>query len=264
MIPRLLTVFALLMMPATGLAQSLPDGARLLGETRVVSVVDGDTVDIDPPIEGADQVRLVGLQAPKLALGRVGFQEWALAPEAKAALEGLVQDRTVRLFAGGSERDRHGRALVHVVTADGLWVQGRMLAQGWARVYSFADNRWAVADMLALERTARAANAGIWAHADYTVRAHHDLTGLDGTFQLVEGRVRAAQTVKGRAYLNFGSNWQTDFTVSIEKRDRRRFEDAGLNPDDLAGTWVRVRGWIGQKGGPAIRLTHPEQIEILD
>jgi micrococcal nuclease len=238
---RLAAVLAVLLLaaaPAT--AQSLPDGARVLGETTVASVVDGDTVVIDPPVGGADQVRLVGLQAPKLALGRVGFEEWPLAPEAKAALEALVLGRGVALYVGGADRDRHGRILAHLVRDDGLWVQGRMLARGWARVYSFPDNRWGVGAMLALERAARAAGLGMWAHADYAVRAHTDLAGLDGTFQLVEGRVRAAATVKGRAYLNFGSDWKSDFTVTVEARDCKRFEAAGLDPDALGGTWVRV------------------------
>jgi len=49
---------------------------RLVAGERayVASVVDGDTVVIRDPIEGVTQIRLVGLQAPKLPLGRRGFK----------------------------------------------------------------------------------------------------------------------------------------------------------------------------------------------
>ena len=245
-------------------AQSLPEGASFIGETTVVSVVDGDTVVIDPMIDGANEIRLVGLQAPKLPLGRIGFRAWPMADDAKIALEALTLNRSIRLFAGGVQKDRHGRLLAHMVRDDGLWVQGTLLARGWARVYSFPDNRWAVDEMLRLERTARAASAGIWAHPFYAVRAHYNLKEVDGTFQLIEGQIRSAQTVKGRTYLNFGENWKTDFTITIEKRDHKKFTKSGLDLESLGGSWVRVRGWLGMRNGPTIRSTHPEQIEILD
>ncbi|MHC8508220.1 MAG: thermonuclease family protein [Rhodospirillales bacterium] len=243
----------------------LPPGATLLGAAEVIEIVDGDTVLIRPPVNGLSEVRLTGLQAPKLALGRAGFKEWPLAHESKAALAELVLGRRVKIFSGGASRDRHGRALAHLAREDdGLWVQGEMLRRGWARVYTFADNRWAAADMLRLEAAARTARAGVWAHPFYAVRAHYDLKGHEGAFQLVEGRVQAAETVKGRTYLNFGADWRTDFTVYIESRNRKVFKQAGFDAAAMIGVWVRARGWLHIKNGYAVRATHPEQIEILD
>ena len=191
-------VIGLIVVRGNAAAQSLPEGAAFVGETTVVSVVDGDTVVINPAIDGAEEIRLVGLQAPKLPLGRIGSVAWPLADDAKSALEALTLNQHIRLFAGGAQKDRHGRLLAHLVRDDGLWIQGTLLSQGWARVYSFPDNRWAVDEMLRLERTARAASVGIWNHPFYAVRAHYDLKTLDGSFQLIEGQVRSAQTVKGR------------------------------------------------------------------
>ena len=66
----------------------------------------------------------------------------------------------------------------------------------------------------------------------FRVRAASEAdTGLH-SFQLVEGRVRAAAVVRGRGYLNFGPDWREDFTVSIAPRDRRRFEAAGTAVED--------------------------------
>ena len=60
---------------------------------RVVRIVDGDTL----VLADRRQVRLVGIQAPKLPLGRAGFKAWPLAEEAKAALAGLALDRDLGL-----------------------------------------------------------------------------------------------------------------------------------------------------------------------
>jgi hypothetical protein len=31
----------------------------------------------------------------------------------------------------------------------------------------------------------------------------------------------------------------------------------------LEGALVRIRGWVDDRGGPRIEITHPEQIEVL-
>ena len=256
------------------LAFSAPSGAAALppeladdGEGTVVEVVDGDTLMLDD----GRQVRLVGIQAPKLPLGREGFETWPLAETAKAALEDLALGQQVRLGHGGRQIDRHGRALAHLYRVDGspggLWLQGEMLARGLARVYSFADNRALVAEMLALEGAAREAGRGIWADTWYRVRDPEDLVqGLADardSFQIVEGRVADAAVVRKRGYLNFGNDWKSDFTVSIDPAALRLFEAAGLPLDVLEGRRIRVRGWVKSLNGPMIDATHPEQIEVL-
>ncbi len=235
------------------------DGLEPGPTALAVEVVDGDTLVLDD----GRQVRLVGIQAPKLPLGRPGFQAWPLADKAKAALEDLALGKPVQLSFGGRRMDRHGRLLAHLHDAGGGWLQGEMLRRGLARVYSFADNRALVPQMLALERRARAAGRGIWAHPYYRVRNAAETPKFIRGFQLVEGRVLQASVVKGRVYLNFGADWRTDFTVSLAPRDRRRFEAEGVDPRDYAGRRVRVRGWLKSFNGPMIEVTHPEQIEVI-
>lgn len=138
-----------------------------------------------------------------------------------------------------------------------------MLANGMARVYSFEDNRVAVEDMLAVERAARAARQGIWSHPFYAVRTVEQSDGLLDTFQIVEGVVLDAAAVRRRVYLNFGTDWRDDFTVSIAPDHVRAFRAAGLEPLDWSGRRIRVRGWLHQRNGPMIEATHPEQIELL-
>jgi len=235
------------------------------GQATVTAIVDGDTVLLDGKIEGSNEVRLVGIQAPKLPLGRKGFKPWPLADKSKAMLEALVLGRTVTLKFGDRHMDRHGRLLAHLFIADdGGWVQGAMLSGGMARVYSFADNRAAVFDMLALETKARAAGLGIWGNPYYRLRKPDGLDQLIGTFQLVEGIVFDAVTIRGRTYLNFTEDWRQDFTITLDKRTLRTFSDAGIDPLAFKGKLIRVRGWLKKRNGPMIEVSHPEQIEVLD
>jgi endonuclease YncB( thermonuclease family) len=227
-------------------------------------VVDGDTL----ALEGGKEVPFVGIQAPKLPLGRANFSTWPLAPEAKTAVETLTLGGEVGLvFAeGGRREDRHGRYLAHLVTREGVWVQGRLLELGLARVYSFPDNRALVAEMLALEREARAAGRGIWSHPFYSLRAARAeaLWPLLDSFQLVEGEVREVFSARRNTYLNFGEDWREDFSLQIPADASKLFEEEGVDLAALAGRRVRVRGWIEAYNGPLIRVTHPEQLEILE
>jgi micrococcal nuclease len=265
--PVLLLLLCCVGLPAAAADTDAEVRAKLLAgaDATVKEVVDGDTVVIDPPIAGAKQIRLVGIQAPKLPLGRKNFKPWPKAADSKYALEAMVRGRHVRLHYGGSRLDRHGRHLAHLFLDDGAWVQGNMLKAGMARVYSFADNRAVVAAMLARERGAREHKRGIWALDFYKPRAAEaaPLMRELGTFQLVEGRVQKAAKVKGRVYLNFGANWRDDFTATLAPGVVKLARQEGLDVAGLGGRQVRVRGWLKSRNGPMIEITHPEQIELL-
>ncbi|MGP1394140.1 MAG: thermonuclease family protein [Inquilinaceae bacterium] len=226
----------------------------------MTDIVDGDTVWLDTGV----QVRLTGIQAPKLALGRVGFEDWPLAHDAKRALTDLALGRRLALLFDGQREDRHGRVLAHLVRDDGVWLQGAMVAAGMARAYSFADNRIAATALLAIEAQARGDRLGIWAHPYYAIRRPDQTDALIDSFQIVEGRVEAADRVRDRIYLNFGKNWRDDFTVSVATRDVDVFTAAGIDLLDLEGRTVRARGWLNRRNGPMIEIDHPEQIEIVE
>ncbi|GGA35187.1 thermonuclease family protein [Pelagibacterium lentulum] len=232
---------------------------------RVVAIADGDTLDLETGLT----VRLVGIQAPKLPLGREGFEPWPLGDEAKAALSDLALGKMATLYYGDETRDRHGRALAHVLVAgeDGsVWAQQALLEMGLARVYSFPDNRQCIAQMYKAERIGRVERRGIWRHPFYAIRdgADHDaLLEHVGGFELVEGRVLNAALAGGRIYLNFGRYWKEDFTVVIEAAGQRVFERDGIDPLALENQVIRVRGWLDELDGPRILVTHPEQIELL-
>ncbi len=258
-IRNLLVVLPVILLAASaGGADSLVEG----GVAVVREVVDGDTVLLDREVQGSGEVRLVGIQAPKLPLGRPGFAEWPLAPEAKAELERIALGKRVRLMFGGRRVDRHGRLLAHLFTDGGDWLQGEMLGRGFARLYTFPDNRAAVAEMRQRERQARERRLGIWALPFYAIRSPAGVRGDIGTFQLVAGVIADAAAVKGTIYLNFAPDWRSDFTVAIDKEGTRAFAAAGLDPRTWKGRRVLVRGWVSLRNGPMIEASHPEQIEL--
>ena len=57
-----------------------PAAAETVRRGIVSAVIDGDTVTL----AGGGRVRLVGIQAPKLSLGRAGFRDWPLAAASKS------------------------------------------------------------------------------------------------------------------------------------------------------------------------------------
>ncbi len=235
-------------------------GPALADETaRVERIVDGDTL----LLQDRREVRLVGIQAPKLPLGRRNFVPWPLAEDAKAALERLAGGKTLTLSYGGAPKDRYGRLLAHLTDENGRFLQAEMLRVGMARLYSFADNRSRLDELYAAEREARAAGRGIWSHPYYRIRAPDGLAGDLDSFQLVEGVVLRVGASGGRVFLNFGADPKTDFTAVIQPGSTKAFAVVGLEPTSLANRRVRVRGWIENRNGPSIQITHPEQIELL-
>lgn len=245
--------------------ESLPQILNSAGSADVVRVVDGDTVVLSDRRE----VRLVGIQAPKLALGRPGFKSWPLSEIAKRELEAIGLDRGASLYTATTAVDRHGRTLAHMVVdgTDGtpsVWAQQHMLENGLARVYTFADNRALAEPLLAFEAVAREARLGIWANDFYAVRNVNNVGHDIDTFQLVEGLVMNAAKVGKRIYLNFGPVWRTDFTVLLSAGALKMFEQGGIDPLTWRGKWLRVRGWVKERNGPLIDVDHPERIEIVN
>jgi endonuclease YncB( thermonuclease family) len=231
----------------------------------VAAVLDGETLKLtDGRI-----VRLIGAKAPKPPLSWRGDDPWPLVDEAKEALSALASDKTVELRFGGLRQDRHGHVLAQVFVVEGesrLRLQEQLVAKGLARVYSFADNRACVAELLAREGEARAKRLGVWASYVYRIERALEVKRLGRlihSYQLVEGTVVAVGEGGGRLYLNFGPDWRSDFTVSIDRKNLGAFAAAGIDLRALAGRRLRARGYLTWRGGPMIEATHPEKIELL-
>jgi endonuclease YncB( thermonuclease family) len=228
-------------------------------DTRVVAAVDAVTFEL----ADGNVFRLAGLIAPEPPLGYRGV--WRTAERARDAAALLAEG--VRLDLRAEARDRWGRWLGTAVLPDGRDLAEVLLGAGWAVVSGHPPAPEA-ARRLSLESGARARGDGLWSDPYYAVRAADTLPGeaddlAPARFLLVEGQVLEAAVVRGRAYLNFGPDWRTDFTATLSPDARRTFREAGLDPRDWQGRRIRVRGWLLSWNGPMIEVVSPAQVEVL-
>ena len=250
-----------LVSPSTDCLSALSQPER----RTVAGINDGDTLTLTD----GTVVRLIGTKAPAAPLGWRGDRPWPLVDDAKAALSQLASGAEVELRYGGRRLDRHGHALAQVFAVKGdraRLAARRTRGEGLARVYSFPDDHACIKELLARESEARAKHAGVWGVSTYRILAASDLERLGRltrSYQLVEGVVAAVGDTRARLYLNFDRDWHRDFTIVVERKDQAALKAQGLDVKALAGKHVRVRGWIEWQNGPAVRLTHAEQIEVL-
>lgn len=135
----------------------------------VTHVADGDTLRARVTDAGATAVRageelelrLLRVDAPELA--RDGRPADCLADAATTALTQLVpRGAEVEGVHDVERHDRYDRDLVHLWTADGTWVNGALLAGGWAQVVTFPPNTAYDDEVRAAEAGARRARRGRW------------------------------------------------------------------------------------------------------
>jgi micrococcal nuclease len=255
---RILAAIAIVLLWSPPSQSAAPADATAVVE----EVINGSTMVLDRHIMGSRVLRLAGVEAPRTAQHSAD-KNWPLAEDARQTLGTLSVGHQIRLSFEGQALDRYRRLIAQVHDENGRWLQGEMVARGMARVHSLPDNRSRLTELLLAEAAARAGARGIWVDPFYRVRSPNEAEGDIDSFQIVEGVVIDLARVRDRIYLNFGPDWRTDFTVSIETRLLDAFEEAELDPMDLQGRTIRVRGWIESRNGPFIEATHPEQIEVL-
>jgi micrococcal nuclease len=237
------------------------------GPTRaVVRIIDAETVQLDD----GSEVRLIGALAPRSPDMTASAPPWPPEQRSEAALHDLVLGNSVELAYGAQRRDRYGRLLAHLfLNRDGerTWVQGELLRTGHARAYGLPGSFACMRELLAHERVAREADAGLWANAAYAIQHAFQARAIlrkRNTYQIVSGRVVEVATTKTYTYLNFGKDWRSDFTAGIAAKLIRRHPAWAKTLASLRGKTVEVRGWIAYRNGPFIEVEDPTQIAIAD
>jgi hypothetical protein len=230
-----------------------------IGTVKIAAVRDDRTLMLDDGRE----LRLAAIEA---------------GADDRDALQNLIGGRPLRLERQGLERqglerqgselDRYGRLVAFAYAGDAQQsLQAAMLEQGRARVSARIGGKACADALLTTERAARAARRGLWADPNFAPLQAENLTRLtaeQGHFALVEGKVLSVRESGATIYVNFGRRWTRDFTVIILKRQQRIFAVAGVEPKQLEGRRIRVRGWIEQRGGPVIVAETSEQIEFVE
>ena len=139
----------------------------------VVRVVDGDTMEVEFPNGEVDTVRLLGVDTPETSVestspgefegtpetdaGRTHLVTWGA--EASAFAESELAGEEITVVTGGDRRGGYGRLLA-VLYVDGEEFNGRLLTEGYARLY---DTEFAKRDAYAAaEADARERGTGLW------------------------------------------------------------------------------------------------------
>lgn len=118
--------------------------------TRVVSVPDGDTLDL----ADGRRIRLLGIDAPE--------KSRCQAQEARAKLVELAQGKHVRLKE--IVRDDFGRQLANVLMTGGQLVQYELVSAGFARNESSVSNPYHQV-LTEAQEVAKAGKLGVWSDA---------------------------------------------------------------------------------------------------
>ncbi len=241
---------------------SLFDSLKRTGPGRVDRVIDGLTVTL----KDKKVVRLAGIDIPGY-----GREDSDFPLKAFQALQVLLPEATdIALYqtrlAKMGRTNRMEQQLAHlVIEKDNIWIQAVMISMGVARVMPTESNPEMSEIMLGLEQKAREKELGVWAKdSPYRLLGPDDLSQKTGTIQVVEGTVVKAANIKNTLYLNFGTDWKTDFTVRINTDLRRKLSKAGIDPLALQGKRIRVRGYIEEYNGPMITLENIHHLEMVE
>jgi micrococcal nuclease len=260
-------------------------GALEPGPTRVVTRVETSTT---LRLDDGSEVVLVNVWPPT-RIDNAAEDTWRPEQTARAALTTLVEGHSVDLAFSGRRMDRYGRHLAQVFVHDGterIWVQGRVISDGWARAFALPGQLVCLDDLIAAERHARSNARGFWGDGvfqDQSAADARSLVRLRDTFQTVTGRVARVSQVRGETVLQLSPDGLHGFHVTMARTTKadatigtgvrgttgggvggsgRRTKSSMWN--DFVGKQVRVRGFLERRTGPFITLNDYRDVEILE
>lgn len=129
---------------------------------RLERVIDGDTI-VARVGDRDERVRYIGVDTPETVKPNTPVQ--CFGPQAHDLNARLLGARGTPLTLRFDRelRDRYGRLLAYVYRArDGLFVNARLVAAGFARTLTIAPNTSRVAQLADLQQAARANGRGLW------------------------------------------------------------------------------------------------------
>ncbi len=183
--------------------------------------------------------------------------------EAKRALEHLLANASLTIKDAGAATRWGARMVIAARVGDAQTLQHKLVALGAARVAPQSDNLERIEQLLTAEDASRAARKGLWALPAYQIIDANKAGRAVGGFHLVEGKVRSIAKVKSRFYINFGTDYKTDFTASAGSRVYHKWASQGFDLASLDTARLRIRGFVEAISGPSIALTHRRQVELL-
>ncbi|MFA6532878.1 MAG: thermonuclease family protein [Patescibacteria group bacterium] len=134
-------------------------GQACLTRTKVVRVIDGDTIEI----EGKIKVRYIGINTPEIYHDTTGKKtgEQCFAEESYLENKRLVEGKTVTLVKDISDKDKYGRLLRYVYIED-LFINDYLIKNGYAKLMTIKPDIKYSQEFKTLEKEAKINNLGMW------------------------------------------------------------------------------------------------------
>lgn len=129
-------------------------------KTRVVRVVDGDTIKVNLSKEN-ESLRLIGMDTPE----SVHPKKEKNVPEGKIASDyvtDLIEGKDVYIEFDVEERDRYGRYLAYIYLENGEMLNDKLLKEGYAQLSTYPPNVRYVDRFKESARIARENNVGFY------------------------------------------------------------------------------------------------------
>jgi micrococcal nuclease len=141
-----------------GRAEAQPTGETQQAE--VTRVVDGDTIEVSPTVEGTADVRLIGVDTPETVAP--GEPVEPCGPEASAFTQEQLEGQQVTLEFDEERTDQYDRALAYVFKGDELFNE-TLVREGYGEVSIFPPNDKYEQELSAAQGEAQDEGIGIWA-----------------------------------------------------------------------------------------------------
>lgn len=126
----------------------------------ILRVIDGDTVEVTDGWR-TQKVRLIGIDTPEKYNVPVAQ---CYAEEASEHLAKLLPEKmTLRNDTSQADKDKYGRLLRYIFTADGTNIDEEMIADGYAYEYTYDNAYEYQTEFKAAQAKAKADGKGLWA-----------------------------------------------------------------------------------------------------
>lgn len=197
----------------------------------------------------------------------------SLAQQKATLINKALSEHAYAAFAKRNIKpDRRGRHAAFLGPKDGsdldsadkaILLQSKLAEQGLARIDVDGLSLACAKRLLQAERKARQQGIGLWKAPTLQPQSATGLhlSAIVSTYQVIHGKVQTVtRKGKGTSYLNFGSNWKKDFTVTLSEKSLARWEAEHKSLEAVKNAYIYVRGWVETRGGPLIRVHHPAQL----
>jgi len=227
----------------------------------VSEVIDGDTIKLS----NGRLLRYIGLDTPEVRTKRGSqfvYDPQPFSLEAKEYNRKLVEGRAVRIEFDLEKQDKYGRLLGYCFIGD-TFVNEKLIQEGLAVLYTYPPNVKYVDKFVNSQSKARLEKRGLW--GSYTVINQAQAHKYIGQIRTVKGRVLNTYQSSKCVFLNFGSDYKSDFTVVIFNNALAAFTKQAINPVNFyQNKLVEVSGRVREYNGPEIIVNTPYEIQVID